>query len=291
MSATGAGKGRWARHRSQLLKLSAAVLVAGAVFAVFREDWVFFILLFALLLEAALLFAAGKKGPEPGHKDLAWIVGGFAITSVFVAVVSLLYLANSLEYRLLGELKPIESIMALTQTYDGESSGQVFVSGVIAANNNHWGEQRCAVHTRNARGAAIGSLELLIDLKGGQTTVTRHLYYRNSQNQELRLAWPWQGIRGRRYLCLRIGDPISIRGYLEGARSLDGSRRSISILAEQIYPGSSQAHAAYLREHMPASTWLVFMARTSLLLLALFIGVFVNHLVKLIRLWRRRPDE
>jgi len=207
MSATGADKGRWARHRSHLIKLSAAALIAGAVFAAFREDWVFFILLFALLLEAALLFAVGNKGAEPSRKDLAPIVGGFAITSVFVAVVG-------------------------------------------------------------------------------------HLYYRNNQNQELRLAWPWQGMKDRRYLCLRIGDPISIRGYLRGARSLDGSHRSVSIAAEQVYPGSSEAHAAHLREHMPASTWLVFMARTSLLLLALFIGVFINYLVKLIRLWRRRrPDE
>jgi hypothetical protein len=67
---------------------------------------------------------------------------------------------------------------------------------------------------------------------------------------------------------------------------LDGSSRSFSIATKQVFPGSSQAHARYLREHLPASTWLVFMARTSLLLLVLFIGVFINYLVKLIRVWR-----
>ena len=283
MTTTDTDKPRLNRHRAQLLKVSAVILAVSAVYAATREDWVFFILLFALLLEAALLFAVGRKGGPSGRKELAPIVGGSAITSLFVAVVALLYLGDSLEYRMLGDLEPIESASDLIQTYNGESPGQVFVSGVIATENKDWGENGCAVFTREARGKAMGPPDLRVQLRDGQVEVTGHLFYRNNQNRELRLAWPWQGIRGRRYQCLRIGDPISIRGYLHGARSLDGSRRSVSVAAEQVFPGTSQAHASYLREHMPDTTWLVFMARTSLLLLTLFLGVFINYLVKLIR--------
>jgi hypothetical protein len=268
-------------HKRRLWQAAGLALTALAIYAAFQEDGYFFLLLFGLAFETALIYAARHKGDGRQSKMLPALVGGFAVACLIVGIVALLYLNSSQEYRRLGDPRPILSKRAFIDSYP-ERHGSVFLSGTVSEENaDYAGGEGCAIVVREH---AQGPSELLIELDGGSVAITGHLLDRNSQNRKIRLGWTWQGMKNRRiWQCLRIGKPVSIRGVLQGSRSLDGSRTRVALLAEEIFPGSTSAHAEYLREHMPRASWAILMAKISSILFIIFILVFGYYAFHLIR--------